>query len=71
MLKARVGDALKDPNALKLLDVADRNGDRILTFVNDILDAQALSEGKVSVKRQTVNLNQVVTAAVENCQGYA
>lgn len=71
LLKARVGDTLKDPTALKLLDVADRNGDRLLTLVNDILDAQALSEGKVSVKRQTVDLNQVVTAAVENCQGYA
>tara|TARA_R110002072_G_scaffold94920_2_gene209379 strand:+ start:7985 stop:9376 length:1392 start_codon:yes stop_codon:yes gene_type:complete len=71
LLKARVGTTLKDPAALKLLDVADRNGDRLLTLVNDILDAQALSEGKVSVKRETVDLNDVVTTAVENCQVYA
>ena len=71
LLKARVGTTLKDPTALKLLDVADRNGDRLLTLVNDILDAQALSEGKVSVKRETVDLNDVVTTAVENCQVYA
>ncbi|MFG6535283.1 sensor histidine kinase [Sulfitobacter sp. 1A16787] len=71
LLKARVGTTLKDPAALKLLDVADRNGNRLLTLVNDILDAQALSEGKVSVKRETVDLNDVVTTAVENCQVYA
>jgi signal transduction histidine kinase len=71
LLKARVGTTLKDPAALKLLDVADRNGNRLLTLVNDILDAHALSEGKVSVKRETVNLNDVVTTAVENCQAYA
>ncbi len=71
LLKARVGTTLKDPAALKLLDVADRNGNRLLTLVNDILDAQALSEGKVSVKRETVDLNDVVTTAVENCQAYA
>ncbi|MFG6539051.1 sensor histidine kinase [Sulfitobacter sp. CS16] len=71
LLKARVGGTLKDATALKLLDVADRNGDRLLTLVNDILDAQALSEGKVSVKRETTDLNEVVKAAVENCQGYA
>ncbi len=71
LLKARVGGTLKDATAVKLLDVADRNGDRLLTLVNDILDAQALSEGKVSVKRETTDLNEVVKAAVENCQGYA
>ena len=71
LLKARVGTTLKDPAALKLLDVADRNGNRLLTLVNDILDAQALSEGKVSVKRETVDLNDVVTTVVENCQVYA
>ena len=71
LLKARVDTTLKDPAALKLLDVADRNGNRLLTLVNDILDAQALSEGKVSVKRETVDLNDVVTTAVENCQVYA
>ena len=71
LLKARIGGTLEDPAALKLLDVADRNGNRLLTLVNDILDAQALSEGKVSVKRETVDLNEVVKSAVENCQSYA
>jgi len=71
LLKAKVGATLKDPTALKLLDVASRNGDRLLTLVNDILDAQALSDGKVSVKREAADLNEVVIAAVENCQSYA
>lgn len=71
LLTAKLGSTMKDESALKLLDVANRNGDRLLTLVNDILDAQALSEGKVSIKRDTVNLNEVVASAVENCQSYA
>ena len=71
LLRAKAGETLKDKTALKLLDVASRNGDRLLTLVNDILDAQALSEGKVSVKLEPADLNQIVVAAVENCQNYA
>ena len=71
LLRAKAGETLKDKTALKLLDVASRNGDRLLTLVNDILDAQALSEGKVSVKLEPADLNQIVVAAVESCQNYA
>lgn len=71
LLRAKAGETLKDKTALKLLDVASRNGERLLTLVNDILDAQALSEGKVSVKLEPADLNQIVVAAVESCQNYA
>lgn len=71
LLKAKAADTMKDPTALKLLDVASRNGNRLLTLVNDILDAQALSEGKVSVELKPTDLNQIVEAAVESCQNYA
>ena len=70
LLKRRVADAMKDEVALKLLDVASRNGDRLLALVNDILDAQALAEGKVKADRKPVDLNTIVSSAVEGCQAY-
>ena len=69
LLKHRLG-TIEDETALKLLDTATRNGDRLLVLVNDILDAQALSEGKVSVTRKPVDLTKVVVSAVENCRAY-
>jgi signal transduction histidine kinase len=71
LLKGKFGDTMKDEGVAKLLDVAHRNGERLLALVNDILDAQSLSEGKVSVESKAVDLNQIVAAAVENCHAYA
>lgn len=70
LLKRRVADTMKDEAALKLLDVASRNGDRLLALVNDILDAQALAEGKVKADRKPVDLNTIVSSAVEGCRAY-
>ncbi|MBM07610.1 MAG: hypothetical protein CMH88_14890 [Oceanibulbus sp.] len=71
LLKSRLGATLEDKTALRLLDICSRNGDRLLTLVNDILDAQALSEGKVSVKQESTDLVEAVEAAVESCRPYA
>jgi len=71
LLKARLGKTVNDETTLKLLDVASRNGDRLLTLVNDILDAQALEEGRVSVERKPANLDEIVATAVETCEVYA
>lgn len=70
LLRRRVADTMKDEAALKLLDVASRNGDRLLALVNDILDAQALAEGKVKADLKPVDLNTVVSSVVEGCQAY-
>jgi signal transduction histidine kinase len=71
LLKVRVEKTTQDAPTLKLLEVASRNGDRLLMLVNDIIDAQALSEGKVKIDRKPVDLNELVTTAVENCNPYA
>jgi signal transduction histidine kinase len=71
LLQAKVDTIIDDKTVHQLLDVARRNGDRLLTLVNDILDAQALSEGKVSINKVTTDLNQVVRDTVESCQPYA
>jgi signal transduction histidine kinase len=71
LLNVRIRKTSTDESTLKLLDIASRNGDRLLMLVNDILDAQALSDGKVSTERNPVNLNEVVATAVETCNVYA
>lgn len=71
LLKVRVEKTVKDETILKLLDVASRNGDRLLMLVNDILDAQALDEGKVSIEHKPADINEIVAAAVESCYAYA
>ncbi len=71
LLKVRVEKTTQDAPTLKLLEVARRNGDRLLMLVNDIIDAQALTEGKVTINRNAVDLNDVVNTAVENCCAYA
>ena len=68
LLKLRVANTMKDEAALTLLDIASRNGDRLLALVNDILDAQALEEGEVKADRKPVDLNTIVLSAVEGCQ---
>lgn len=68
LLQRRVADTMTDDVALKLLDVASRNGDRLLALVNDILDAQALAEGKVKADRKPVDLNIIVSSVVESCR---
>ncbi|WP_341223790.1 HAMP domain-containing sensor histidine kinase [Loktanella salsilacus] len=71
LLKVRIDKTTQDAATLKLLEVARRNGDRLLMLVNDIIDAQALTEGKVTIDRKAVDLNDVVNTAVENCSAYA
>lgn len=71
LLKVRVEKTTQDAPTLKLLELARRNGDRLLMLVNDIIDAQALTEGKVTIDRKAVDLNDVVNTAVENCCAYA
>jgi signal transduction histidine kinase len=71
LLNVRIRKTSTDESTLKLLEIASRNGDRLLMLVNDILDAQALSDGRVSIERNPVNLNEIVATAVENCNVYA
>ncbi|PLS21107.1 hypothetical protein C0U40_13225 [Amylibacter cionae] len=71
LLKRRLAGDAEDEMALKLIDVASRNGDRLLALINDVLDAQALEEGKVTINPERADLNEIVASAVESCQPYA
>jgi signal transduction histidine kinase len=55
---------------MKLIKIAHRNSDRLLSLVNDILDAQSLSEGKVNLKREYLNIDSVIASTIEECEAY-
>ena len=70
LFKAKFSEGL-DEGANKLVNIAHRNSERLLGLVNDILDAQSLSEGKIELKKETMDLNAVISATVEECEVYA
>ena len=70
VFEAKYGEELGEVK-MKLIKIAQRNSDRLLSLVNDILDAQSLSEGKTNLKMEYLNLGSIISATVEECEGYA
>jgi two-component system, OmpR family, sensor histidine kinase VicK len=64
-----VGDL--DAKASRLVDIADRNTDRMLTFLNDILDFEKIIADKMEFDLVSVNLRDFVNDAIELNKGYA
>lgn len=59
------------PRALELVKLADRNAQRLLTLVNDILDADKIESGKLEFNFASVDLNEVAHDATEINRPYA
>jgi signal transduction histidine kinase len=57
--------------ARSMLDVADRNSNRLLQLINDILDIQKIEAGRLEFKREPVDLQRVVEQAIEVHRDYA
>ena len=70
ILKTKYGEKLDD-GAKKMVDIAQRNAERLLSLVSDILDAHSLEEGKVSISKERLNLNSILISTVEECEIYA
>jgi len=60
LMRMRGGDAL-----LKERAVIERQANHLLRLVEDLLDVSRITRGKVELKKQIVELSQVVTRAVE------
>jgi len=63
---ALLSSMLSDRNSVdvtKMLDVAQRNNERLLALVNDILDAAKMSSGKFEIHPETVNIAALINEA--------
>ena len=72
-LALMVGGALGSlPDKAKgMLIIANRNTDRLINLVNDILDVERIESGGLEYNFQPLNLSDLVTEAVEANNGYA
>lgn len=53
------------------LDIAERNLDRLVRLVGDILDFERLTADEVSIEREIVDVNELLTRAAEDIGPYA
>lgn len=70
LLKAGVlGPLEKDQD--ELVDVAERNGQRLLDLINEVLDIEKLESGRLSLVPDTIALDDLVRESLQLNQGYA
>jgi signal transduction histidine kinase len=69
LLGGAVGDLPAQARAM--LDVANRNSDRLLLLINDILDIQKIESGRTAFKQEPVDLVQLVEQGLEANGAYA
>jgi len=60
-----------DAKAGRLIDIADRNTDRMLTFLDDILDFEKILARKMEFDLESINLRSFVNDAIDLNKGYA
>jgi signal transduction histidine kinase len=65
------GLASRPERAQELLAVAERNGDRLLRLINDLLDLQRLERGELRFERAPVILGAVLEEAVKGIRPFA
>lgn len=70
-LLQNLGKASLAPPLQEMLTVADRNCDRLIMLVNDILDFEKLNAGKLELHVECVDIATLVRQAVETNQMYA
>jgi len=57
--------------AQHLLDMAQRNTDRLLNHVDDLLDIQRIQSGRFELECQTQDVSALLRETIESMQGYA
>ncbi len=59
------------PKALNLIKIANKNSQRLVMLVNDILDMDKLVAGKMTILTDKINLLELVETAIEANSAYA
>lgn len=63
LLECGIGGALPTP-AVKLVELAQKNSQRLVLLVNDILDIEKIAAGKMTLNLQTIDLVALVQQAI-------
>lgn len=57
--------------AMELLTIANNNSERLINLINDILDMEKITAGKMQFENRVINLIPVIQQAIESNRGYA
>jgi PAS domain S-box-containing protein len=63
-----LGDVPKD--VAELTDIAERNGQRLLDLINDILDIEKIESGKLTLAPEAIRIDELVEEAVVLNKGF-
>jgi DNA-binding response OmpR family regulator/anti-sigma regulatory factor (Ser/Thr protein kinase) len=59
-------DTRRSAKELELLDIISRQTDQMVKLVDDLLDVSRISQGKISLDMETLNVREVVEVATES-----
>lgn len=70
LLDRKTGELL-DPASRKLLDMATRNSERLTALINDILDIEKLGSGTLAMRRERIDLGDVLRDSLDHNEPFA
>ncbi len=70
LVEAGTGGNLPE-KARSLVEMAHKNSDRLILLINDLLDLDKLESGQITIRREPVDLADILREALEANQGYA
>jgi len=62
---------IKNDSALQMLEIADRNSERLLFLINDLLDIEKIDSGKMDYFFKTFKLSDLIQQSVSENESYA
>ncbi|MEO8756110.1 MAG: ATP-binding protein, partial [Casimicrobiaceae bacterium] len=60
-----------NPDQAELTEVAERNGQRLLDLINDILDIEKIDSGKLTLFSEPMSLDHLLSESIKLNQGFA
>ena len=70
LLAGNMAEGLQ-PDVKKLIDIANKNSERLTLLVNDMLDIEKIASGKMQFTLGRYPLSELITAAIEDNAPYA